>query len=661
MKLLPNPRQVAALPVAALALLVLPAAAQVAPTARNYGALKSMDLEQLLQVEISSVSGYAEKLKDAPSAIQVITGDDIARSTAVALPDALRLANNLNVASKNPHDWAVSARGFNANVSNKLLVLMDGRTVYTPLFAGVFWSSQDYVLEDLDRIEVISGPGGTLWGANAVNGVINIHSKDAADTQGWLAKVAVGDELETAATLRYGGRLAGNLSYRVYAKGFDVGAGVLTGGAKAHDRWDQTQAGFRVDASTAGGDALTLQGDTYTGDLDIQTGNTARLSGGNLLGRWTRASGGDTETRVQVYFDRTSLNDPFPVTPFAGAGYLNDRLDTWDFSAQHTRPLGPRQRLTGGIGYRYTRDWVKQQAPNVAFLPSRMERELPSAFLQDEISLRPDLALTLGSKVEHNNYTGVEYEPSVRLRWKPTDAATWWAAVSRAVRMPSRFDRDLYEPAPPNSLIVGNSTFQSEILRAYEAGYRRTWSPRLSTSVSVFYNEYDKLRSWGITPVTVLPVFFKNELEATTYGVEFNADLQVTPWWRLNAGYNYLHEEIRLKPGGFDLQNMLDETEDPKNQAGLHSYMDLPRGWQLDAALRRVGELIVNNNGAPGTVPAYTELDVRLSWQATPSLQFALIGRNLLHSSHAEYGPPGPNREELQRTVFAKLTWSWKP
>ena len=648
---------------ASLALAALLVATSVAGQARSdpadYAQLKGMNLEELLQVQVSSVSGFNEKLKDAPSAIQVVSGEDISRAAALTLADALRLANNLQVASKNPHDWAIGARGFNANVGNKLLVLMDGRSVYTPLFAGVFWSSQDYLLEDIDQIEVISGPGGTIFGANAVNGVINIHSRSAADTQGWLFKVGAGNETEGLAAIRYGGKLSHDVSFRVYGKAFSHDAGVLADGTKAHDRWDQAQAGFRVDANLSATDTATVQGDLYSGDLDLQTGNAARISGGNLLGRWTRKSGGDAETKVQVYYDRTSLVDAFPASNFAPAGVLRDTLDTLDFQFQRTQRFGEKQRLTGGVGYRFTHDHVKQQAPNVAFLPARLDQDLPSAFLQDEIHLRPDLALTLGSKFEHNDYTGYEYEPNLRLQWKPVDAATWWLAVSRAVRMPSRFDRDLFEPAPPNSLLAGNSSFRSEIVIAYEGGYRRTWNSRLSTSLALFYNEYDRLRSWGITPVTVLPVTYKNDLEATSYGAELNVDLQLTPSWRLNAGYNYLAEDVRLKPGGFDLENALDETADPKHQASLRSYLNLPHGWQLDAALRWVDMLHNNNGGAPGTVPAYTELDLHAAWQFAPHLELALIGRNLLHAHHPEYGPPSPQREQLQREVFAKVAWKY--
>ena len=619
--------------------------------------LKHLDLEQLMEVQITSLSGYAENLRDAPSSIQVIGTAEIARAPAVTLSETLRLANNLNVAQKNPHDWAVSARGFNANLGNKMLVLMDGRSVYTPLFSGVFWSSQDYVLEDLDQIEVISGPGGTLWGANAVNGVINIHTKNAADTQGLLVKAAAGTELEHAVTVRYGGQVDGNTFYRVYAKSFAEDHGVLASGARARDGWNQVQAGFRIDSQRSATDLLTVQGDLYSGDLDVQSLATGNLSGGNLLARWQRRSGDDDETSVQVYYDRTNLNDPFPASPVAPMGFVKDTLDTCDIQLRHSCHIGERHRISTGIGYRHIRDNVRQAAPNLAFLPARADQDLPSAFLQDEFQFLPNLAITAGTKLEHNTYSGYEYEPTIRVQWKPAPELTWWAAASRAVRMPSRFDRDAYEPAPPLSILQGGPTFRSETLIAYEAGVRRAWGARLSASVTVFRHTYDHLRTWSTTPVTLLPVTFKNEMEATSDGVEVNADLQVTPAWRLNAGYNYLDTDLRLKPGGSDYFNSLDETADPRHQAALRSYLDLSRGWQFDLGLRWVDALIVNNSGVPGTVPAYAELDARLAWQVTRDVELALLGRNLLHDSHPEFGPPGPGREEIQRSVFLKVTW----
>lgn len=612
-----------------------------------------------MDVRVTSVSGHSQDLRAAPSAIQVISGAAIVRSTSSTIAEALRLANNLNVAQKNPHDWAISARGFNANVGNKLLVLMDGRSVYTPLFAGVFWNAQDYILDDIEQIEVISGPGGTLWGANAVNGVININTKSAKDTQGVLLDAAAGNEMRSFGAVRYGGVIAPNIYFRVYGKFLSYDAGVLTNGQKASDGWEQGQGGFRIDALPASTDTVTFQADLYSGNLGIQTGDTARLAGGNLLGRWTRRLPDESQTRVQFYIDRTHIAVPFAATQFAPAGFLKDDLDTYDLTIQRSQRWGASQRLTGGLGYRFTHDAVKQQAPNVAYLPARLDQALPNIFLQDEITLRENVALTVGSKLEHNGYTGGEFEPNLRLQWKPMATQTVWAAISRAVRMPSRFDRDLYEPAPPKSLIAGGPRFVSETLLAYEAGYRVQLDPRVATAVSIFYNDYDHLRSWGITPVTVVPIVFENNLDAKTYGLEVNADFQVLKTWRMNSGFDLLREHVRVKPGYFDLQNALDETADPKHQFRLQSIVDLPWRMEWDTAFRWIGSLSNNGGGKPGTVPAYAEMNVQLGWNATPALHLSVVGRNLLHDHHAEYGPPGPAREELQRSVFGRISWRY--
>ncbi|MFO1447951.1 MAG: TonB-dependent receptor [Opitutaceae bacterium] len=619
--------------------------------------LKEMSLEELMEVEVVSVSGYTESLNDAPSAIQVIRGTQLVRSGAATIAEGMRLAHNLNVAQKNPHDWAISARGFNANVGNKLLVLMDGRSVYTPLFAGVFWNAQDYLLEDIAQIEAISGPGGTLWGANAMNGVINIITKSARETQGSYVQAGLGSELRGTLAARYGGKLAPDVYFRVYGKFLNADEGELTGGRTAANGWEQAQGGFRVDVIASPTDTLTLQGDIYAGDLDLQSGETARLGGGNLLARWSRETRDVSESSLQVYFDRTHIAVPFAASPFAPAGFLKDRLDTFDVKAQHSTRLGNHHRVTGGGGYRHTIDRVKQQAPNLAFLPADLEQGLANIFLQDEITLSQRMTLTLGSKFEHNEYTGFEYEPNVRAQWKLQRNQLVWMAASRAVRMPSRYDRDLYQPAPPLSLLAGGPRFVSETVKAYELGYRAQVTSRISGSLSLFFNDYDDLRSWGVTPVTTFPIVFENNLEARSHGLELAGETHLADWWRLNAGFVLLRESVRVKPGKFDLQNALDETADPRHQASLTSSMDLRDRLQFDASVRWVDSLRNNNNGVPGTVPSYTELALRVCWQFSRQVDLAVVGQNLLHAHHPEYGPPGPNREELQRSVSARITW----
>ena len=497
----------------------------------------------------------------------------------------------MDVAQKNSHDWAISARGFNTALGNKLLVLMDGRTLYTPLYSGVFWDVQDYLLEDVDRIEVISGPGGTLWGANAVNGVINITTKSAKDTQGLYAEAGVGSELEYADAVRYGGVLSPGVYYRVYAKYSERGDEVFSNGDKASDSWRMAQGGFRVDADKTSQNTLTLQGDYYSGRENVETGGTAGVSGANVLGRITHNFSDGSNMSLQVYYDHTYLSDPIAplkigALSLAPAGILTDRLDTYDLDFQHHLSVGDANRFAWGFGYRYTHDFLVN-APALGFLPPTLDQDLVSSFAQDEIEIRKDVYLTVGTKVEHNDYTGTEWEPNIRLRWDVSPTQMLWAAVSRAVRTPSRIDHDLSEGTPPNFVLLkGGSDFESEKVVAYEVGYRAQLGAKASTSISAFYNEYNDVRSTSFTPNTVLPFFFANNLEGDTRGFEFTADYQAEDWWRLHAGYDLLLENIGVKPGQTDINAALNETSDPKHQVSLRSSMDLPGNVDLDALLR---------------------------------------------------------------------------
>jgi iron complex outermembrane receptor protein len=622
-------------------------------------ALKRLSLEDLLNVEVTSVSRYSEHLMNAAASVQVISSTDITRSTALTLPQLMRLADNLNVAQKNPHDWAISARGFNANVGDKMLVLIDGRTVYTPLFAGVFWNAQDYLLEDIDRIEAISGPGGTLWGANAVNGVINVTTKSAKNTQGLYLQATGGSFEQGVLAGRYGGTLAPNVYYRVYGKVLDETDAILAAGGKAHDAWTQRQAGFRIDAHPAGDTRYTVQGDIYSGDLEIQTGNTARIAGGNLLGRVTHTLANDSEWELQAYVDRTHLADPIQATPFGPAGFLRDDLDTYDVDFQHNLRLADRHHLVWGAGYRLIVD-DDRSAPSMGFLPPRDTKSLFSGFVQDEFAATDTLAVIAGSKIEHNGYTGWEAEPNIRVRWNATPRNTVWAAISRAVRMPSRFDRGLAEAAPPyRTVISGGADFQAETLIAYELGYRTLIGTQTGFSATAFYQDYGRLRGLEPTPVTTLPLVYHNTSEGHTYGLELSADYDVIPSWRLHAGYALLREHLRVKPGRIDFFNTLDETEDPENQLSLRSSVDLPKRVQWDAQLRWVDKLSVNSGGRPATVPSYWELDTRLGWRLNDATRLSVGGTNLLHAHHPEYGAPSPEREEVRRYVYAKVEWEW--
>jgi len=647
---------------AALAVLMLCLSPIAVAEADSTGELKQLSLEQLMDIQVTSVARHSESILEAPASVQVITRDEIRRSGATSIAEALRLADNLQVAQKNAHDWGISARGFNASLANKLLVMIDGRTVYTPLFSGVFWNDQDYLLEDIERIEVISGPGGTLWGANAVNGIINIITRSAADTRGLYAEAAGGNQLKSLAGARYGGSLGSEASYRVYGKYFDRDDEVYPGGRRAGDGWHQAQTGFRIDSTASPRDMLSLHGDFYQGHVGVDIGGAGQTAGGNVLGRWTHTMSDESDLNLQTYYDRTHLVDPIPQAALNGvvlapAGLLRDDLTTYDIDLQHRFSPASSQSLVWGLGYRHTHD-VVANAPAIGFLPPTLDQSLFSAFLQDEIALRASLSLILGSKIEHNDYTGFEYEPNIRLRWSIAEDQSLWTAISRAARTPSRIDRDLVEPAPPYiALIRGDSAYGSEYVTAYEAGYKARISPGSTASVAIFRNEYRDVRSLSFTPGNLFPVFIANNVAGHTEGVEVNGDEQLLESWSLHAGYDYLHEKLHVRPGRSDLNDARGETADPKHRFTIRSALNLPARLQWDAAVRWVDSLVVNSGASTGKVPAYFELDTRIGWALSPGLEVSVTGRNLLHDHHPEYGFPSLARIEIERSVQGTIAW----
>lgn len=633
-------------------------------------ALKRLSLEALLNLEVTSVSKRPEKLSETASAIQVVTGDDIRRSGAASIPEALRLADNLHVAQKGSHAWGISARGFNTDSANKLLVLMDGRSVYTPLFSGVFWDVQDYLLEDIDRIEVISGPGGALWGANAVNGVINIISKSAKDTQGVYLEGGGGTELRGFGGVRYGGTLTSNVYFRVYGKYFNRDEAVFPNGRDASDSWNMWRGGFRMDAEANWQNRFTLQGDIYAGDENLSAGGDSKPSGGNLLGRWSHTFAPASEMTLQVYYDRSHLDLFVPANAFAPAGRLVEDLDTFDVDFQHHFGLGEHNDVLWGLGYRFTHDKL-ENAPGLAFVPPTLEHHLLSGFVQDEITLLPErLKFTIGTKLEHNDYTGFEFEPSARLSWTPTQRQALWAAVSRAVRAPSRIDRDIRLPTPGaapvvENILVGGADFSSETVLAYELGYRAQVGEKFTISLATFYNVYDDVRSTSLSPPDPIfglpfPLFYENNLEGESYGAELSVVYQLLDWWRLQGGYTLVISDLDVKAGRTDFNNALNETADPRHQFSLRSSMDLPHNLELDARLRWVDSFRFNSSGVPDSVPSYFELDVRLAWRPNENWEFSIVGQNLLSPHHLEYVIASPNpRAEIERGVYGKLTWRY--
>jgi iron complex outermembrane receptor protein len=607
--------------------------------------LKGLSIEQLMEIDVTSVSRRSEPVSSAAAAITVITGDDIRRTSANNLPDALRVAAGLQVAQADGSTWAISARGFNITTANKLLVLIDGRTVYTPLYSGVFWDVQDVMLEDVERVEIIRGPGATLWGANAVNGVINIITKSAADTQGALVSLGGGTEERALASFRQGGKLGEGTAYRAYGKYSYRDSLAFANGDSARDPLRRGQAGFRVDHADRGSGALTFQGDAYHGlaGQKVVVRADTDLDGANLLGRWSRTYSERSGSSVQVYYDYTHRQIP---------RWFEEHRHTLDLDYQHRKPFGSRHDVVWGAGYRATHDQVGN-SPGVAFLPNHRTESLFSAFAQDEISLFHHLRLTVGSKLEHNTWTGFELQPSVRFAWVPDERRTLWGAISRAVRTPTRYDEDIvFYTAAGGPLLEGSSAFVSEELLAYEVGYRVQPRTGLVLDFATFYNVYDNLRSFE--PATApgpFPYRFGNRLNADTWGAEVRASWQAAAWWRLHAGYAYFDKNLSLDPESLDPTAGKAEGDDPRSRFVLRSLMDLPGGFELDGTVRYVARL------PSPVVPAYTELDLRLGWQASDRLEFSLVGQNLLHARHPEFGAPSPFRQEVERGAYGKVTW----
>jgi iron complex outermembrane receptor protein len=612
-----------------------------------------LSIEELANIEITSVSRRPERLQEAPASVFVITQDDIRRSGARSLPEALRLAPNLQVTRSSNTNYFISARGMNGSSgspANKLLVMIDGRSVYTPLFSGVFWDEPDVMLEDVERIEVISGPGGTLWGVNAVNGVINITTRHAADTRGDLA-VLRGDEDGAQVAFRHGGG-GDNNSWRVYGKAFAIGHGELANGAPLDDDWNQGQVGLRADW-TRGDDRWGVNANAWRGrqgqpipGVIAAPGAGVGLGdidthGANLTGHWERALAGGASLAVQASYDTRYRKVPPTFT---------DTVDIADLQFQHA--LQPRSWLNvdhtvvWGGEYRYSWDHV-DNSPFVAFLPASDKQAWASLFAQDEIALRPDLRLTAGARVERNPYTGAELLPNLRLSWHVTPAHALWGAVSRTVRAPSRLDVDSYIPGAPPYLLAGASSIRAEVARVFELGYRGQAGQGLSWSVTAFRNLYDHLRTQEVAS-DGRSIAFGNGMTGQSRGIEAWGSLQLSDAWRLSAGATALHEAFSLKPGSRDPVSTLTAGLDPAYTAQLRSNWTLGETRELELAVRRVAATLP-------MVDAYTALDARFGWRLAPGVELSVIGTNL-NGGHAEYGP-ALVRTEVPRTVGVKVVW----
>jgi iron complex outermembrane receptor protein len=635
-----------------LGLPVSPVQASLADLSAQPDDLTSLSLEELGNLQITSVSKKPERLSGAVASVFVITADDIRRSGVRSLPEALRLAPNLQVAEVSGAGYAISARGMNGSNSsapNKLLVLIDGRSVYSPLFSGVFWDVQDVLLENVERIEVISGPGGTLWGVNAVNGVINIITRPAEYTGGTRLTASVGNDGYDAG-FRYGSTLGANGDYRVYGKYTRWGRGETADGSPVDDAGHRAQVGFRADWRRDS-DHLTVQGNAYDGSeqqpapgavavngLDVVLGDVP-FSGFNLTGRWDRALAEGGSVQVQAYYDHTRR----VVPPMFG-----ERLDILDVQFQHAlRPLGVHS-LVWGANARQSDDRV-ENSRYFAFLPAKVRQHWTSLFAQDEMALTSRLRLTLGARLERNDYTGNEFLPNARLAWTVAPDHLLWTAVSRTVRAPSRLDRDSHVPGVPPYLLAGGNPVRSEVAKVYEVGYRGQPTPRLSWSATVFHNDYDDLRTQEIDPSFTYLVF-ASRMEGQANGVEWWGTFQATESWRLSAGFTALDEDFRLKPGSNDAAGPGMKGLDPSHTWQLRSGWELGADTRLDIGLRRVGAL------ARDAVPAYTAVDARVGWRLASGAEVSLTGRNL-SGGHGEYQSRAVRRE-IGRTVVLALEWT---
>src|SRR3989454_2248494 len=662
---------------------VLLAGSTVAQNSRNVPDVTAMSMEDLMNLQVTSVSKRTQKVADAAAAIFVITQEDIRRSGATSIPEALRLAPGLEVARIDQNKWAIGSRGFNGRFDNKLLVLIDGRSVYTPLVSGVYLDVEDVMLEDVDRIEVIRGPGATLWGANAVDGVINVITKKAKSTQSAIVTAGAGTEERAAGGVRYGGKLGDNTYYRAYTKYFDWGSSAYPSGMTAHDGWDALRGGFRADWTPAGANSLTLQGDIYRSRFDETLTvaslsapysntfpNDGKYSGGNILGRWNHTSERSSMS-LQMYYDNTTITDH---------SLFGDHQNILDLDFQHGFHVGDSQQFVWGLGYRSIRD-KNDSSFTVSLQPNQVTLNQFSTFLQDEISLVDNrLQITLGSKFERNEFTGFEIEPNARLLWNLTPNQSIWSAVSRAVRTPAlteeglRLNSAVIPPGAPSNptpfpaviAVFGshrfNSQFNSEDLLAYELGYRVQATSNLSLDIATFYNNYSNLRTAepgapfveGSPAPTdiVIPFVAGNKMSGGTYGVELFADWKVVPKWRLVGSYSYLQMNIHKNSDSLDPTPDNPNGSSPRHQWYLRSSVDLPKHFEQDTTLRFVDHL-------PSLgLPSYYSLDAHLGWRPVTNLELSIGGQNLLNNWHLEFMPDFVNTSPtvVKRSIFGSIT-----
>lgn len=639
--------------------------------------LKQMSLEELGNVKVTTVSKEPEKLLRTPAAIYVLTQDDIRRAGVTSVPEALRLVPGVEVSRIDSDGWAVGIRGFGGAFSRSVLVLIDGRSVYTPLFEGVYWDVQNVMLQDVDRIEIIRGPGGTIWGANAVNGVINIITKKAKDTHGMLATAGGGNVDQGTGAVRYGGSLRKNVDYRIYSMGFTRGQ-EFHADNNPFDEWRLGQAGFRTDWTPNGHDSVTLQGDIYSGENGNLTNiafffppsqanvdSTAFVSGGNLLARWQRKLSNGSDFQLQTYFDRTNRQN----------AQLGETRDTFDVDFIDHLALPDHQDFIWGLGLRVSPSNVIQTQATVNFLPNQATDSLYSGFVQDEIPLVADkLSLTAGTKIEHNNFSGFDFQPSVRLLWSVDNRQSFWVAATRAVTTPSRLDEDLaltgfVSAAPPFPIFVeiaGNPKIKADGLLGYEAGYRSEITSQFHLDIAAFFNNYDDLTTLGPASLSfaqspppsytyiLVKTAWANGIDGNTDGVEINPDWKITNSWQLKGSYSYLEMHLKNKPGSTDVTTVgTDEGSSPHHQVVIQSLFNLPGHFELDPTYRFVSALPAL------AVKKYSTMDVRVGWHLTEQFELSVTADNLFRPYQVEngVGVVGAPNVGIKRSVYAEIRW----
>ena len=632
--------------------------------------LTRLTLEELMDIQVTSVSKGAEDFSKAASAIFVITQEDLRRSGVNTIPEALRMVPGMQVAQIDSSTWAISARGFNSRFANKLLVLIDGRSVYTHVFAGVFWDKQDLVMEDVERIEVIRGPGGTLWGANAVNGVINIITKNANQTLGGQVSAGGGTLDRFIGSIRYGEKIGDNAAVRVWGKYYNRNNLDDLQGNPAPDEFETGHGGMRLDWDASETNSFTFQGDVMIGEFAGKTSDAvaslsvapttkdivadSQVRGANVLGRWKHRFSGTSDMALQLYYDHAHRKSRV---------MRELHVNTYDIDFQHRFQLGSRHEILWGLGHRFIHDDFENSI-GISYFPSNNLNYISNLFVQDKIALIHDqLYLTLGSKFSINNFTGFEFQPNARLAWTPNDKHTVWAAVSRAVRTPSRSgDSGRFNAAVVGTavaVIQGQLDFESENLLATEVGYRLRPHEKLFFDVAAFANIYRDGHSFEVEAPFVnpagfveLPIVSRNRLDGETYGVEVAATWDATDWWRLNGSFTWFQMDLRKDPISTDQNVEGFEGNDPEFQWSLRSHIDLPSNWEFDQMLYYVGSLKSQQ------VRSYFRLDLRLGWRPAKNVEVSLVGQDLLDHQHQEWGDDRiqtNDRNLVERSLFGKL------